>query len=80
MSLKDLEKMGLLKPEKEWVQGELTSTASPRLLLIISIVAVVGCVVIAVGNGGLWTWIGIIAFLTSLTAFVWLTVWSISRQ
>lgn len=80
MSLKDLEKMGLLKPEKEWVQGEATSTASPILLLIIALTAVLGCIAIGLGNGGLWTWIGILVFLIALTAFVWLTVWAISRQ
>ena len=80
MSLKDLEKMGLLKPEKEWVQGELTSTLPPTLLAIITVIGILGCITIGFGNGGFWTWIGIIAFLTALVAFVLLTVWSISRQ
>jgi hypothetical protein len=71
VSLSDLERLKLLRPESEWSRGIERS----RVLLLPSVVTaaagVAGCVLMALGGGRMLTWIGLLAFSLGLFGFVW---------
>ena len=77
MSLSDLRKMNLLKPEQGW-NGRMPRSAvsGPRALLWL-IVAILGCVLMVLGNGDLLTWVGLALFGIALWRFVALSLRSI---
>jgi len=70
MSVSDLQKLGLLKPEKEWNGNGVGRSASPLKSLALGAISIAGCIAMVLGDGSMLTWIGLIAFCIALTCFV----------
>jgi hypothetical protein len=77
MSLSDLRKMGLLKPENEWTSQLPHSPVSGIAATTWMLLAAAGCTGMALGDGGRWTWIGLGAFAVALVFFVTLNIRSV---
>ncbi|MCH2449964.1 MAG: hypothetical protein MK198_07435 [Gracilimonas sp.] len=65
MSIEDLKDQGILLPEKEWGEHNLTTTVSKIPIFLLFIFSVLGCLLTFLGEGKFWTWIGIILFFCS---------------
>ncbi len=74
MSVSDLKKLGLLKPESEWHGKGAGRSAAPLRSLGLGAVSIGGCVAMVAGNGSFLTWVGLIAFCVSLAFFVFVHV------
>ncbi len=70
MSLRDLKQMGLLRPENKWSDTPPKSHVCAWLALLWCLMALGGCTLMVIGDGGLWTWIGLALFAIALVAFV----------
>ncbi|MEE3002111.1 MAG: hypothetical protein VX908_05400 [Planctomycetota bacterium] len=70
MSVSDLQKLGLLKPESEWSGKGVGRSAAPLRSLFLGAIAIAGCVAMVVGDGMTLTWFGLIAFCAALACFV----------
>ncbi len=70
MSVSDLQKLGLLKPEKEWNGKGVGRSASPLKSLALGAISIAGCTAMVLGDGSILTWIGLIAFCVALACFV----------
>ncbi|HZD10301.1 MAG TPA: amino acid permease, partial [Candidatus Binatia bacterium] len=69
-----LQELGILRPASER-QGEQLKTAVDKgRLLVVSVLAIVAIVLIYLGGGELWTWIGSVAFLVLLLVFTWISI------
>ncbi|MHC5001834.1 MAG: hypothetical protein ACYTJ0_01810 [Planctomycetota bacterium] len=70
MSLEDLRRMGLLRDEDD--VAPVAAHVAPRVALTVAtaLVALVGCVAMVFGDGGAVTWVGVVAFLAGLFAFI----------
>mgnify|MGYP000017640185 FL=1 len=77
MSIRDLRKMGLLKPESEWTDRLPRSNVSVVGTIAWTTTALVGCVLMVQGNGGTMTWIGLACFVAALCGFVRLNIQSV---
>lgn len=80
MSIEDLEEQNILLPEEEWGQHELKTTASQIPMLILFACSITGCVLSFLGNGNLWTWVGIVLFFVSFFGIVLLCDRAIVKQ
>lgn len=80
MSLEDLQEHGVLLPEEEWGDHELETTVAEWPLLALFAVAVGALVLSYLGDGNLWTAVGIIAFLVSLFAIIGLCDRAVRKQ
>ena len=70
MSLSDLKKMQLLRPEEEW-SGKPDRSKVNRLLAMLSGAASVGgCLMMAMGDGHALTWYGLLVFAIGMGIFV----------
>lgn len=80
MPLEDLEEHGVLLSEEE--RGTHPSTAlTPAVpALIASALAVAGCVAMFIGDGRLWTWIGLGAFSLGFFALIVLSDRAVSTR
>jgi len=77
MSIRDLRKMGLLKPESEWSEQPPQSCVGGVSAGFWLVLAVSGCGLMIMGDGGLWTWVGLGGFSVSLCGFVRLNMRSV---
>jgi tryptophan-rich sensory protein len=77
MSIRDLRKMGLLKPESEWTERLPRSNVSVVWTIVWTTIALAGCVLMVQGNGGTMTWVGLICFVVALGSFVRLNIQSV---
>lgn len=77
MSIRDLRKMGLLKPESEWTSKLPKSSVSIGWTIVWTSLAITGCVLMVQGDGGLMTWVGLTCFVVALVAFVRLSITSV---
>ena len=77
MSIRDLRKMGLLKPESEWTERLPRSSVSVVWAVAWTIIALAGCVLMVQGNGGTMTWVGLTCFVVALGGFVRLNIQSV---
>jgi hypothetical protein len=80
MSLDDLREQGILLPENEWGAHRLETTVQQGRLTVAFGLAVASAVVVYLGAGGRWTWIGLVAFLISLYWVIWICDRAIVRQ
>lgn len=80
MSLDDLREHGVLLPEEEWGAHRLATTVAQGRLGAAFGVAGVAAAVMYLGNGGRWTWLGLLTFLFALCWIVWLCDRAIVRQ
>ncbi|MCP4757968.1 MAG: hypothetical protein GY894_05900 [Planctomycetes bacterium] len=70
MSIRDLRKMGLLKPESGWADRLPRSSVRGLLALVWFLLAIGGCVLMVYGDGHYWTWIGLGGFAVALIGFI----------
>lgn len=80
MTLEDLKEEGVLLPEREWGQHELSSTAPAAPFLGLILIAAATIIVALAGAGGPLTFIGIALFLIALGALTWLLDRAIREQ
>ena len=80
MSLEDLQDQGVLLPEERWGEHDLETTAPRWWLLAVFLTAVAGLAATYLGDGGGWTWIGIVTFLAALYAATILCDRAVERQ
>ena len=69
MSLKDLRKLNLLRPEPEWSGTVPRSNVNVVLAGLTGAAGVAGCVLMAIGDGGMLTWIAAGVFGLALAGF-----------
>ena len=79
MSVSDLQKLGLLRPESDWDPKHTRSYVPLLLWLVMAVLAVGGCVLLVLGNGGVATWIGLGIFSIALVGFVLMNIVSVNR-
>lgn len=77
MSIRDLRKMGLLKPESEWKDRLPRSRVSVVWAVVWTVLAIGGCFFMVQGDGGSMTWVGLACFVAALCAFVRLNIKSV---
>jgi tryptophan-rich sensory protein len=77
MSIRDLRKMGLLKPESDWKDRLPRSRVSVVWAVLWTTIAITGCVFMVQGDGGSMTWVGLACFVVALCAFVRLNINSV---
>lgn len=80
MSLRDLERAGLVLPKEEWGKHDLHSKVNRPQLLSTWALAAVSAVVMYLGNGHLLTWIGLAGMLLSLALFTRLSIMAINKR
>lgn len=80
MSLGDLRKMGLLRPEPEWTQRVPRTSVPTIAALGCVIMAGGGCTLMVLGNGGPMTWVGLGVFILGLAVFTWLNLRSVRAE
>jgi hypothetical protein len=79
MSLKDLRKLGLLRPETEWSGRVPRTTVRSVSAGASAILGGAGCMAMVVGDGGLWTWLGLAGFGVALLVFTIVNVQAIGE-
>ncbi len=77
MSIRDLRKMGLLKPESQWQDRAPKSSTSACWTVLWATIAIGGCVLMDLGDGGGLTWVGLAGFVVALCGFVRLNIGSV---
>jgi len=80
MSIRDLRKMGLLKPESEWKERVPRSSVSSCWTVLWTALAIAGCVLMIQGDGGALTWIGLAGFVVALCGFVRLNIVAVKAE
>lgn len=71
MSLKDLGKMKLLRPESEWTGRAERSRVNMPLAMLTAAIGIAGCIFMVIGDGHLLTWMGLLMFGIALIGFSW---------
>ena len=79
MSVSDLQKLGLLRPESDWDPKHTRSFVPLFIWLIMAVMAIGGCVMLVLGDGGILTWIGLGVFSIALIGFVLMNIASVNR-
>ena len=74
MSLRDLEKMGLIRPKEQWGQPHAIRRVPPIAVGIVAAMAVASVVTMILADGGVLTWVAIGTFLIALLIFTALNV------
>ena len=74
MSLTDLRKLDLLKPETQWTGRVPRSTVKTFPAMVTAAAGIAGCVLMAFGDGALLTWVGLAMFSVSLAVFTMVNV------
>lgn len=80
MTLEDLERDGMLLPREEWGQHDLHTTANQPAIFAVGVVGMASSVMIYWGNGGAFTWIGLVLSLAALAGFTVLSCQAVNRQ
>ncbi|MDX1622701.1 MAG: hypothetical protein R3199_01815 [Gemmatimonadota bacterium] len=80
MTLEDLQSAGVVLPEEEWGERELTTTVSKPGTIATAAVAVATGLMMYLGGGEALTWIGGGLFLVDLLAFTWLVIRAVDLQ
>ena len=78
MSIKDLEKAGLLLPRDQWGRYDVHSRVNRAGVIAAWITAVLSAVLIYVGNGCLLTWVGLAGMAVFLVLFTYLSIHAIN--
>ena len=80
MSLSDLRKLDLLRPETEWSGDLPRSTVHATLAMASALLGAGGCVGMMMGDGGVVTWFGLAAFGVALAVFTAVNVLAIGGR
>ncbi|HED05033.1 MAG TPA: hypothetical protein ENI60_09850 [Candidatus Fraserbacteria bacterium] len=79
MSLRRLEKQGLLLPRDQWGKHRLTTDVNQPLLALVGVLIIAACALMYAGDGGRWTLIGIVIFFIGLVGLLLLSWRAIDR-
>ena len=80
MPLEDLEEHGVLLSEEERGTHPSASLTAKTPVLVASALAVAGCIAMFLGNGRLWTWIGLGAFSVGFFTIIVLSDRAVSAR
>lgn len=69
-----LQDQGILRPVTERFTGELHTGVNTAQLLVVGALSLVSVLMIYLGDGGTWTWIGSVAFILLLIWFTWISI------
>jgi amino acid transporter/nucleotide-binding universal stress UspA family protein len=79
-SEKQLQEQGLLRPESQKTKASPSTSVNTPGLLLTGILAFAGAVIMYLGDGSLYTWIGAAGFLLALTLFIWVSILGIKSR
>ena len=74
MSLRDLEKMGLIRPKEQWGHPHAVRRVPSIAVGVIAAMAVASVATMILADGGVLTWVAIGTFLLTLVVFTVLNV------
>ncbi|MFB6098683.1 MAG: hypothetical protein ABEK84_06160 [Salinibacter sp.] len=80
MSYDDLKEHDIFLPEEEWGDLDLETSVSIPTLIATFVLGAVSCVMMVLGGGGPWTWIGAVLFIGFMFAFALVSNAGIERQ
>lgn len=80
MSYEDLEEHNIFLPEEHWDELELSSSVNQPLLLFAMVVGIASCVLMVIGAGNTFTWLGSGLFIIFLILFTILSKKGIDNQ
>lgn len=80
MSYEDLKQHDIFLPEEEWGDLDLNTSVSVPALVASFLLGAVSCLMMALGGGGPWTWIGAVLFIGFMFAFALVSNAGIERQ
>ncbi len=80
MSQRDLENMGVLLPREQWGKYDLHANMNKPLLLAIVVGTVISIILMYIGNGRLYTWVGAVLFLVMFFGFTFLSIRATNRK
>ena len=79
MSASALQKLGLLREESDWDTRHTRSFVPLLTWVIMAAMAIGGCVMLVLGDGGTVTWIGLGIFSIAMVGFVLMNIASVNR-
>ena len=74
MSLTDLRKLDLLRPESDWTGRVPRSNVRVLAAAVTAGAGIAGCVMMAMGDGAFLTWVGLCVFAVALVLFTMVNV------
>lgn len=80
MSQEDLENAGLLLPKKLWGRTQFGSTVNIYALITAGVLGLGSCVLIYIGSGSWFTWLGIGVYFLFLGIFLFISLRAIETQ
>lgn len=80
MSLSDLRKLSLLRPETEWTGQPPRSRVNGVAALTMALMGIAGCVLMVFGDGAMATWLGVAIFGIALVGFTLVNVRAIAAR
>jgi hypothetical protein len=80
MSIKRLEREGFLLPREARGRLDLRGTVGRGPLLLLAVLGGFCCILMYLGDGHTWSWVGGVGFLLFLVGFLWLMQRAVSRQ
>ena len=80
MSLSDLRKLDLLRPETQWSGRVPRANVNVPLAVVSAAMGIGGCVAMGFGDGGVVTWLGLGSFCVSLAIFMAVNLLAIGRR
>lgn len=80
MSIEDLEQHGVLLPKEEEGIHSKETTVPELPLMLAFLISVAGCIMTYLGNGNIWSWIGIGSFLISFFLLILICDRAVYRQ
>lgn len=80
MSYEELKEHNIFLPEEEWGKLDLSASVNLPALVGAFVLAIVSCVLMVIGGGGLWTWVGAAIFVVFMFSFMIVSNAGIERQ
>jgi len=80
MSLEHLEQAGITLPRDQWGKRQVRSAVNRPRFLAAAAGAVLACILMYWGNGGVATWLGAILFLLSLSTVTAIALRAVTAQ
>ena len=80
MSVRDLRQLGVLLPQEEWGQHDLTTTVNKKALAAVMLVGIIALLLMYFGDGKLVTFIGIGVFMIFMWQITRISLEAIERQ
>jgi len=80
LSLRDLERAGLILPKEQWGRHDMQSKVNRASLAAAWIMAGVSAVLMYAGNGLALTWVGLAGMLAFMAWFTYLSIQAINKR